>query len=236
LNPEAKPAPDILDWARPEPWHSWLRGQSLGKMAAAEVAGRLRARFRALRAFHAARPIATGAYYTHGIEPLTRQRWRELVHECFLSHTDDAIVAAAIIRASDVQFELVREGRVHFCCDRRLLEERDGYNLLFGSLSLLAVAIQIDKECKTDFKSLLRHRGNPTVFVCEIPLTSIQDDVLTHLVLRVDEEHSSRTYRAAPLPFGFHFSISSALPPAAIIAHYSPRRVVDSVYGKHIAM
>jgi hypothetical protein len=205
--------------------------------SAFDAAGWVRTRFRALRSFHAARPTDIARYYRSGIEPLTRARWHDLVDECFLSQVSDPGLAAALLRARDVQFDMIRNGRVHFCCDERLLEERDGYTLLFGSLSLLAVAIRIDKEFGTDFKGALRHRGDPVVFVCDIPTAMIEDDALARLVTCLREADARMRESGRPSsPLGFHFSIPRALSREAIVAHYSPQRVIDTVYGRHIGI
>jgi len=222
---------NVLDWSRPDVWCDWLAAEP-DDVAPAVTAERLRTQFAALRSFHAARPSDPGSYYRLGIVPLTRERWHSLVEECFLRHVDGPALAAAIRRARDVQFDLVRDGRVHFCCDRRLLEERDGYNLLFGSLSLFAVAIRIDKEFGTDFKSRLRHRGEPTVFVCDVPTRLVDDEALAGLVALLRRARERRGAAAAPL--AFHYSIAQSLPPAAIVDDFHPTRVIDAVYGRHI--
>jgi hypothetical protein len=157
-----------------------------------------------------------------------------LIDECFLSQVNDALLAAAIMRAREVQFDMIRNGRVHFCCDPNLLEERDGYHLMFGSLSLLAVAIRIDKEFGTAFRNRLRHRGDPVVFVCDIPTAIIEDEVLARLVSCLYETASAMNESGLSLLMSHHFSIPIALPAGAIVSHYSPQRVVDAVYGLHI--
>lgn len=225
----------LLEWARPDIWRPWVRAEMSAPRPAADIAARLRTRFRALRSFHAARPTDTATYYRDGIVPLSRASWHALVDECFLSGVDDGTLAAEIMRARDVQFDMIRGGRVHFCCDQRLLEERDGYTLLFGSLSLLAVAIRIDKKFGTHFKSALRRRGSPVVFVCDIPTALIGDDTLARLVACLCGSDAQRSETAAlSSPLGFHFSIPGALPAQDVVGHYSPRRVVDAVYGQHL--
>jgi hypothetical protein len=224
-----------LDWSRPQGWRDWVAGETSDGLSPAEAARRLRARFRVLRSFHAARPLDPGPYYRSGITPLTRERWHALVQECFLGRATDAAMAAAIRRASDVQFDLVRDGRVHFCCDERLLAERDGYHLLYGSLSLLVVAIRIDKEFGTDFKAVLRRRGDPVIFVCDVPTVLVDDEALSRLVACLRQAHRSMG-ESDPhgSPLGFHYSICRALPSAAIVGHFPPNRVIDAVYGHHI--
>jgi len=217
----------VLDWANPGTWRSGVCPD-----AAIPTAEQVRQRFHAVRAFHAARPTDVDRYYRRGIVPLTYAEWCELVDECFLSRLEDAALAGAVTRARDVQFDLIRDGRVFFCCDRRLLEECDGYTLLFGSLSLLAVAIQIDNKYGTAFKDALRLRGEPVVFVCDVPMALIEDDTLVRLGTMLYE---SRTALDAPLP-DLHFSIPNALPAEFITSHYRPDRVIDAVYGRHIGV
>jgi len=215
----------VLDWAEPDTWRPFMFLET-----AADTVGRLRERFRALRSFHAARPLDVTPYYRRGIAPLTREQWFALVDECFLSGAKDAALVAAVRHARDVQFDLIGDGRVHFCCDPHLLEQRDGYHLLFGSLSLLAVAIQIDKAFGTEFKDALRLRGNPVVFVCDIPLALIEDEMLADLVAELRKAINGTA------PLGFHFSIPRALPASCITSHYAPGVVIDAVYGRHIGM
>lgn len=226
---------ELLDWARPDVWRGWITEERLEEASADRLGARLRERFRALLAFHAARPVDPASYFRDGIAPLDRERWHALVNECFVSRTSDSAIVAAVVRARDCQFQLANHGRVHFCCDQALLEQRDGYHLLYGSLSLLAVAIQIDKAFGTDFKGFLRRRGAPLIFACEISTTSIEDDVLTRLAAALQRALSqARGGKALPSPFGFHFSIPQSLPASAIVGARPPRFVRDLVYGRHL--
>jgi hypothetical protein len=223
----------LLDWCEPNTWRPWIARQ-LSDGAAAQAAERARQRFTALRAFHAARPVDTESYHRKGIAPLDRAGWSDLVEECFLSQVSDPQLVAAILQARDTQFELA-DGRIHFTFDERLLNERDGYTLIYGSLSLLAVAIRIDKQFGTDLKSTLRARGEPAVFVCDVPLELIEDHELVGLLSSLHEAHvHAKASGALPSPFSFHFSIPYALPPRAVVGHHRPDRVMDIVYGHHI--
>ena len=227
----------LLEWARPEVWRPWVSSALTPGLPQTDVVRRLKDRFRALRAFHAARPKDIAPYYRCGIQPLSRGRWQELVAECFLSRVQSLALTAAIAQARDVQFDMVRAGRVHFCCDERMLEERDGYHLIYGSLSLLAVAIQIDKEFGTHLKAALRARGEPVIFVCDIPTAMVEDEVLARLVACLSEAHARAAESGSPVaPPGLHFSLPGALPAGAIVGHRRPRYVVDAVYGHHLGV
>jgi hypothetical protein len=225
-----------LEWARPQIWRPWLVAQCAVGITGPVLVQSLRARFKTLRSFHAARPLDTATYYRGGIEPISDARWRALVAECFLAHTTDPVLAAAIDRARDVQFEIVQGTGVHFCCDRRLILELDTYQLIYGSLSLLVVAARIDKAFGTDFKSVLRQRGRPSVFVCDVPLALIADATLAELLSRlIAVLRGADTAIGAEPPWDFRYSIASALPPAAVVGHHQPLHVPDLVYGHHIA-
>lgn len=224
----------VLDWKRPDVWQPWIAGLDHG-CRNEDAASELRTLFDALRAFHAARPTNLALYYQSGIVPLTRERWHALVEECFLSQIEDPAITAAIVQAQDVQFDLVDQGRVHFCCDETLLEVRDGYHLIYGSLSLLAIAIQMDKRFGSDLKGALRRRGQPAIFVCDIPVSLIEDETLASLVAALRNAHANRGRNGLlSSPLVFHFSVPRALDAGAIVEHYRPRYVVDSVYGHDI--
>ena len=223
-----------LEWARRETWQPWLmRACDQGLMGPALVRG-LREEFQTLRSFHAARPVDVAHYYQNGIVPLTKAGWHALVAECFLSQTNDPAVARAITQARDVQFDLIRDGGVHFCCDERLVLELDTYQLIHGSLSLLVVAARTDNACGTDFKSGLRRRGRPVVFACDVPLALIADETLVALLAGLDAMMDSAAALAGS-PWDFRYAIASALPAAAVVDHHEPRYVPDLVYGHHIS-
>jgi hypothetical protein len=237
----------VFDWADAAAWRpmvaaSFARmgdGTSLRRPDAA-LAAEMRARFPQLRAYHAARPLDLAPYLRDGIRPLTADGWRQLVADCFLADAPPPSLAAAVMAAAARQFALVgagmgqAAGRVHFCADARLLTERDGYHLLYGSLSLLAVAIQVDKAHGTDLKAILRRRGVPTIFVCRVATAEMEDaelaELARHLAHRLDGDPA---HPSDPL-LNFHFSLARPLPPDAILGHFQPPRVVDWVYGRHI--
>lgn len=224
-----------LRWDRPQTWRPWIAACS-GK-GLVPNAQNLRASFSTLRSYHASRPSRVEPYYREGIVPFDEARFAGLVDECFTSITSDPTVAVAIERFRDVQFGFVRGGRVHFAVDEVALTERDGYQLIYGSLSLLSIAIQIDKSFRTDFKRTLRERGAPAIFVCEVPLELIEDEVLERLAaMFVSEQIQIEPGKTRSSVLSFHYSIPAALPPNAIAGHYRPSRVVDSAYGHHIGV
>lgn len=209
---------------------SWFLARSADDKT---LAAQMRAQFSALRVYHAARPRDVSSYRCHGIRPLTLDDWQDAVRDVFLADNPPSSVVSMVRNAAVTQFAWIRENgsRVHFFADARHLTERDGYHLIYGSLSLLAVAIRVDNALGTDFKAVLRQRGEPTVFVCNVPTVEIEDVHLAGLArsLRLRMEVSDTD----PL-LNFRFSIGRALSPAAILDHFRPLQATDVLYGHDI--
>lgn len=222
-----------LEWARPATWRPWVARARDRRLMGPALVRALRARFQSLRSFHSARPVDVAAYYRNGIVPLTAAAWHDLVAECFLSRTTDPTVRDVIERARDLQFTMIRDHGVHFCCDERLILELDTYQLIHGSLSLLVVAARTDKACGTDFKSILRQRGRPAVFACDVPMALIDDDTLARLLADLTAMIDRAPGSIAPA-WDFRYAITSPLPPEAVVDHHEPQHVPDLVYGHHI--
>ena len=226
----------VFDWADPAQWKpvitsaSWFMERSLDDR---KLAADMRTQFAAVRAYHAARPRDVPSYRLRGIHPLTPDDWQAAVDDAFLADDPSMSVVSMVRDAAAAQLEWLRESgsRVHFFADARFLTERDGYHLIYGSLSLLAVAIRVDHAIETDFKTALRRRGEPTIFVCDVPTAEMGDVQLAELArcLRRRVQNPG----VDPL-LNFRFSIGCALPPAAILGHFHPRRAKDSLYGHHI--
>ena len=161
----------------------------------ASVTKALRSDFDSVRCFHATRATEIASYYRHGIRPLTLDYWHEIVDECFTRAIVDPSVLSHLRVVRDRQFSTGQDGQVHFCCDDALLKHRDGYHLVYGSLSLLAVAIQIDKKFGTDFDPCFRAKGVPVIFVCDVPMDRIDDASLEVLALPSQRQPRRTRYR-----------------------------------------
>ena len=193
----------------------------------------MRAQFSALRAYHAARVRDVSSYLLRGVRPLTQADWQDAVNDAFLADDPPIPVAAMVRDAAATQYEWLRDRgrRVHFFADRRFLIERDGYHLIYGSLSLLAVAIRVDNALGTDFKTALRRRGEPTIFVCDVSTADIEDGDLAELARRLHWRVQNPDVDSL---LNFRFSIGRALPPAAVLGCFHPQRAKDVLYGNDL--
>ena len=220
----------VFDWAVPAQWKPAIASLFPERSDDKTLAAEMRAQFSALRAYHAARPRDVSSYRLRGIRPLTRDDWQDAVYDAFLADDPTLSVVSMVREAAATQLDWIRNSgsRVHFFADARYLTERDGYHLIYGSLSLLAVAIRVDNALGTDFKTTLRRRGEPTIFVCDVPTVEMEDVHLAELArcLRRRVQNPS----ADPL-LNFRFSIGCALRPADILGHFHPQRAKDVLYG-----
>jgi len=70
----------------------------------------------------------------------------------------------------------IREGRVYFCLDERALIDDAGHYLIYGSEYLCSIAaclcriITARDGWAQDYRDVLKRRGTPTVFVCDVPV------------------------------------------------------------------
>ncbi len=226
----------VFDWAVPAQWKPFIENASRLFARSADdgtLAAAMRAQFSFLRAYHAARVHDVSSYRLRGIRPLTQGDWEDSVYDAFLADDPPVSVVSMIRDAAAAQLEWLRDrgSRVHFFADVCYLSERDGYHLIYGSLSLLAVAIRVDNALGTDLKSALRRRGEPTVFVCDVPTADMEDAQLAALARGLHRRLQDPD--ADPL-LNLRFSIGCALPPTAIVHHFHPERAKDSLYGQHI--
>jgi hypothetical protein len=224
----------VFDWAVPAQWKPVIASAFMERSADdKKLAAEMRTQFAAVRAYHAARPRDVTSYRLRGIRPLTQDDWQDAVGDAFLVDDPPISVVSMVMEAAATQYEWLRNSgsRVHFFADARFLTERDGYHLIYGSLSLLAVAIRVDRATATDFKTALRRRGEPTIFVCDVPTAEMEDVHLAGLARCLRRRMQSSG--VDPL-LNFRFSIGCALPPAAILGHFHPQRAQDSLYGHHI--
>jgi hypothetical protein len=225
----------VFDWAAPAQWNPviesarWFADHSV---ADETLAMEMRDQFSALRAYHAARVRDVSSYRLRGIRPMTQNDWQDAVEDAFLVDDPPMSVVSMVRDAAATQYEWLRDhgNRVHFFADARYPIERDGYHLIYGSLSLLAVAIRVDNALRTDFKTALRRRGEPTIFVCDVATADMEDSDLAELARRL--HRCVQNPGIDPL-LNFRFSIGRALPAAAILGDFHPQRAIDSLYGHH---
>jgi hypothetical protein len=196
------------------------------------LAERLLENYGELRAFHGCCPTDISSYYRDGLLPLDYVRAEQFLREHFLSGAFPEISEGELLMALEDCKSKYRYGQVFFEANERLLVERCGHYLLYGSEYALGVAAKLSRPDRVkDYRRSLKGLGTPTVFVCDVPLRLISSSIVLELagnMLEVlFERILNRSYHHPQTPFGF--SIMKTLTPEFIIDHYHPKVVRDPI-------
>lgn len=213
---------------------SWL-DDIVRKVTAREVdtkdllANCLLEHYDAIRAFHGARPGDVETYYENGLLLLDAERFEASVRSVFLSGGFPELTPAHIENAIQAVGRDLREGRLYFEANERMLIDFCAHYMLYGSEYMVAIAAHIKGH--RDYRQLLKHRGTPTVFVCDVPLeymhpkavadfAGLAIEVLFESLLDADYNHPS-------VGRGGGICLRRPLSPDCIVSHYHPDGLRD---------
>lgn len=186
-----------------------------------------------IRMFHGCRTEDVGSYFRDGFRTLDSDKQIQKARSIFLSSqfpqiTDEHIVAAAR--------ELNRQGRqniLYFCLDDVHLITWAGHYLVYGSEYLSAMAASLSSATGIDLMGHLRNTGIPTIFVCDVPHSFIQQpdvvSLLIDIIIRTIDEPYALGQKIPSIDFTFEFY--SSLPASVITSHYHPVSIPDRVAG-----
>ena len=196
------------------------------------LSDRLLQRYKAIRAVHGTRTADIRSFYTDGLLPLVPEMVHERASLIFLQGnfpelTEKDLENAIVQVGSDL-----REGRVYFEANEAMLLEHCCHYMAYGSEYLLALAAHLGRS--RDYRQTLKKFGEPTVFVCDIPLSMMSSytlDELSGVALSMIFENLLEGDRYEPdLLRGFGFCIRQPLAPMHIVGHYHPEIINDPFY------
>lgn len=192
------------------------------------TASRLGRRYTRLRACHATRTDDVKAYYETGLQPLDLARAAARARSLFLSGAYPELTEAALSAAIVQVGGHLREGRVWFEANEAQLITFSGHYLLYGGEYLLAIAAHL--EGSRDYRQVLKTIGEPTMFVCDVPLAAAGGRTLSEFAgcaLEAIFEHLlDETFEPDPHR-GAGFSIRQGLAPEHLVGHYHPTGIRD---------
>ncbi len=122
------------------------------------LAERLAKRFKAFRAAHGARPMDVTSYYRGGLLPLVPQTIHDLANEIFLGGAFPELSQENMDEAIRSVGADLREGRVWFGGNEKMLVEHCGHYMLYGSEYLIAIAAHLDGP--RDYRQVLKSSAN----------------------------------------------------------------------------
>ena len=192
---------------------------------------RFRERFHAIRTCHATRTNDVDEFYRRGIcrldEAVAVQKLRELLVSESRPTLDENRFQEAL---DDVGFDL-RSGRVYFSANENMIIEYCAHYLLYGGEHAQAVSTRVWPR----YAALehLKTIGQPTLFICDVPLSLIGDGGLTpYAATALSWFLGEKLSDPIVGDYGEEaLCIHADLPPDAILGHYHPKRVRDPLNG-----
>lgn len=197
------------------------------------LARKLTQRYSALRAVHGTRTDNAEPFYREGLKPLEPEVFHEEARRIFLSGEFPELTDENLSAAIETVGSNLREGRVFFEANEAMLVDRCGHYMLYGSEYLTAIAAHLNGS--RDYRQILKRRGTPTLFVCDVPMTLISWDTVLDFagtaIAKVFEKHLCSEDFDSEIHHGAGFSISAPLSPACIIGHCHPAVRRDPFLG-----
>lgn len=196
------------------------------------LANRLLKRYDAIRAFHGARPIDVETYYKEGLRLLDAERVEASSRSTFLSGSFPELTPAHIENAIQAVGRDMREGRLYFEANERMLVEHCAHYMLYGSEYMVGIAAHI--EGHRDYRQVLKQHGTPTVFVCDIPLDYMHPNAVAEFAgMAVEVLFKSilePNYSHPLVGSGAGICLRRALCPDCIVSHYHPQGLKDPLH------
>lgn len=211
---------DYLDWLD----STIERARGLEVDSKQLLADRLQRHFRAVRAVHGTRTSDLQSYYRQGLLPLDPEAAHARACEIFMSGEFPEISEDEVRRAIAAVGTDLRDRRVFFDGNERMLVEECGHYLLYGSEYVIAIAAHLGDG--RDYRQVLKRFGQPTVFVCDVPLAMIHPgwiaDMAGSALAMVFQELLDGDDYVVDIWSGAGFCIHQALGPEWIVGHYHP--------------
>lgn len=193
----------------------------------------LRSRYKFLRAVHGTRTADVEVFYRDGLVPLVPENYHNQARELFLSGQYPELSEKSLQSAIATVGTDLREQRIFFEANEEMLIKQAGHYMLYGSEYLTAIAAHLGNCC--DYRQVLKKRGRPTLFVCDVPLDFISEYTLQEFagaaLQIVFQELLDGPVFQRDRWRGAGFCIRKPLPAANILGHYHPEIHNDPLCG-----
>ena len=200
------------------------------------LAFRLAREYRAFRVGHGTRTNDLAQFYERGLRYLRAGDVEDTARALFMVPKFNGVTenkfAAAVNAINARSAAGGREGHLYFCANERDLITRTGgagHYLIYGSEYLYCLGIRLVGPSET--QKTLKSIGRPTMFVCDIPMTTMCSSTLMDFAGSILEylfsELIDRRMHALSPEAGSALSLARDLPPEHIVGHYHPARVYD---------
>lgn len=189
--------------------------------------------YSSIRMFHACRTDDVESYLLEGLRPLDTKHQLGRAKALFLTNQFPKLREEDLLKETNELATQGRENRLCLVADDANLISYAGHYLIYGSEFLAALSSRLDSYKGTDCLSFLRTIGIPTMFVCDIPISSVPEpqlaNFLVELIVRAVE---TPAYVAGDIPsIDFTFTFNHSIPARFIVSHYHPTRIYDRLLG-----
>lgn len=209
--------------------HSSEAGQHPVSVALSHL---LAKRYSTVRAFHASRVKDPQSYVKNGISPMNVHLFELRARELFATDRDVSVRRSflAALRSMRSKYS-ERDERVFLYVDEAHLLKYCGHLLVYGSEYILRFADELNRERshKHDVRPVLTQCGQPTMFVCSVPLLQIAPRVLVEFAsILIGEAFRCRLgLQSAPRSRRFGLVLAESLSAACIMSWYHPSEIND---------
>lgn len=186
--------------------------------------------YKGLRGFHGCRPRDVESYYRYGIQPANHRELDTQARQIFLTDEFPEVSAETIDNAI-VRIGSSDEHRVHAILDDRVLLNRAGHYLIYGSERVCAIAARLGPGELPDYRQALKRYGRPTVFEVAIPWEVPTEGELQHLSEYISRELAFVRRGESVSELDFTVTLYQPISPGQILSHYHPEVVIDPLLG-----
>lgn len=185
---------------------------------------RLRGRYKAFRAVHGTRTADIEAFYRDGLLPMVPEVLHAQAREIFLNGQFPELTESTLQKAIETVGSDLREGRVWFEANEEMLIAQAGHYSLYGSEYVTAIAAHL--KGVRDYRQVLKNSGQPTLFVCDVPLELISESTLREFagdaLESIFQELLDGPEFVRDRWRGAGFCIRKPLPVEHLVGHYHP--------------
>lgn len=182
-----------------------------------------------IRAYHGTRISDTSHFYSEGLVRLDVSRFKELAANIFLTPEFPELTLTHLEEAFSAVGVQTREGLIYFAVNHKELLSDCSHYLLYGSEYLLAIAAHI--EGARDYRQVLKRRGTPTLFVCNVPTADIPFSLIREYagkaIATMFERALDPGYAHPQVGAGGGLWIAKDLAPSNIVSHRHPSGLRD---------
>ncbi len=187
-------------------------------------------------AYHGCRTSDVQSYYRKGLLTLDVSEQNEKFTNIFYNNQFKEIARDDVEYAIKVMNKEYREDRLFLGLDDRMLIERAGQYLIYGSEYMIGLAARLSERLKKDYRIYLRNIGDPTIFKVKLPISATKDADILNLFPELFRMwvYNKVKRKSTSISLDYSFILRKKISPKCIIAHYHPNEIRDYLHKGQI--